>query len=171
VGRKGRKKCASSQTMQAARPIRCRRSPGNSPRESPEHGSNTGTRTAPRPREPGAATKAGVSPRERRADRRALSDDCIPQVAHVSRWLTWAAVREGQPRGLAVAGCKPECFHPHGLPPKPASYWTQVTAPIGVDVGDDSWNAPLLWAGARGRFLAARAEKRTTNPAWQPLPS
>ncbi len=41
------------------------------------------------------------------------------QVAHVSRSLTSAAVREGQPRGRAVAGCKPECFHPTDSPRNP----------------------------------------------------
>ncbi len=34
-------KCASSQTMQAARPIRCRRSPGHSPHETRRYGSRT----------------------------------------------------------------------------------------------------------------------------------
>jgi len=34
-------KCASSQTMQAARPIECRRSPGHSPHETRRHGSRT----------------------------------------------------------------------------------------------------------------------------------
>ena len=87
VGRKGRK------NAHQAKPCR---PPGRSDageardthRMSPAgHRSNTGTRTAPRPRDPGGARKAGVSPRGRRADRRAVWM-IPPQVAHVSRSLT-----------------------------------------------------------------------------------